>query len=95
MISCVEKEEVLGWTPLSVYLHTNIGLPAEYRLHIYPYIEGVVVVSINHRDTYISKETVLEPILRNDSISGITFIAIMRQHTISNECLTSYKNRYE
>ena len=53
---------------MSVYLHTNTGLPYKQRFYIYTSVEGVVVVSINHRDTDIAKNNVLEPILRENSI---------------------------
>ena len=45
----------------SIYLHKNTGISAEYRFYLSPSDEGFVMVSINHRDTYISKKTVLEP----------------------------------
>ena len=48
---------------MSVYLHTNTGLPLKLRFYVYQYVEGVVVVQINHIDTYFIKNTVLESIL--------------------------------
>ena len=69
-ISCLtlslEFEKYMFQT--SVYLHTNTGLPYKQRFYISTSVEGVVVVSINHRDTYIAKKNVLEPILRENSI---------------------------
>ena len=64
----------------SVYLNTNTGMSTEYRFYISPSIEGVVMVSMNYIDTYIVNKTVLEPILREDSIYGPTFI--VRRHSI-------------
>ena len=37
----------------SVHLHTNTCLSAELRVYISPSVEGVLVVSIYHIDTYI------------------------------------------
>ena len=68
-------------------------MSAEYRFYISPSVEGVVVVSINHRDTYIVNNTVFEAILRGDSIYGIPLIVRSLQRTIPNEFLTAYKHR--
>ena len=56
----------------SIYLHTNTGMSDEYRFYISPYVEVVLVVSINHRDTNIVNKTVFEPILREYSVYGLS-----------------------
>ena len=55
----------------------------EQRFYISPSVEGVVVVSINYRYTYIIKKTVVEPISCKDSISGINSISKSQYYTVS------------
>ena len=87
LLSLSKSDKVAFQT--SVYLHINTGLSDEQRFYISPSVELIVVVSINHRYTYISKKTLIEPILREESIFGFTFIVRSQQSYVSNNCLSA------